>query len=1133
MPETLSRLCDNFSDITNYAEDTITDLREINTLFRKLQSVESDYAKALSKVSDAVKRKDRSTPLSPVKTNLLQFFDDLGAMQQAYLKDITEKVFDPLQDFLRDQEKVKKGLTAEGQAEIKQLQEIATTLAKAKDQYTSLQKTADDAEKAFQKTQSNYQSKEKDRVKSKSKLDAATEKANEAKTRVDGFETTHRTAQSLFYSKRMPHVLNRIELSLENQYQNVRQLVKEYVDSSLRGHERVMQATAPVPDFFESSTTETVRSFASQFGGAKTVVSASSLLNPAYRGRLKLRKGGQPGDTRDIGGWKEYFFVLMPPGDDPSCLMYYFDQEHSQMQEGILRISKGEAIVRTLDASMFARDRCFQVHTSEGFTAYLYARQQEEYDTWKHALDSVTKPDMSAQCHTIRSVTVDVREAKDLQKSGDYYCAIVLKGEENAVPVTPYLELQAMTGYQYDSDAPMWTESFSLDDIPSCITGVCVRVYMRYKVMMPSLFSSGTGSSAHGYGKGKKTKDDSFVGEATIPISDVQATPKFEKWLPLHGSAGTQTGSIRLRLAFAEETVRPLADYSHLIAALTRDPTVFSVCDALGSNKDRMVATLVNILRAHSPAAAMSTVAKLINREIAIAADEATLLRHNSVPLKAAEKYMRIMAREYLRKTLGPVLEEIYDKRVNLEVDPSRLPEGEDMRKRKKLFLHHVTHLWNTIQHSAASVPKEVLQLLSEIRTAATKKFGNDSTCPHTAVGGLFFLRFLCPALLAPKSFGLMPSHPPEQIGRTLTLLTKTIQNLANLVEFGSKEEYMKDMNEFLQEHFGAMREFMVTISTAPGQYQPRTGGSVDLPREASVAENLLREEFDAVRQAATTTTGLQDVVAALDALQPLDGVPASSPAATATSPAASTRPKQAPPPLPTSAPPSTPAPALPSTPPPRTPAKPTPEGCGPIAEHTQASSSPTAAAAASVAAIAAGKTSPRGPRKPSYSTGARPQLPRAAPPPPLKKSASQELGADCPSSPYAQRTNVDTIPEDPVPRSAVPPLSPRSFIRQRERSRAFSEDTPTPHTAAAEASPVTATPAAASQTPSDTHDAATSAQSDVISGSDYVWDEASKYYYSASTGYYYDPKTKLYYYSQTGKYYYLDEAKNEMIPYQ
>ncbi len=47
-------------------------------------------------------------------------------------------------------------------------------------------------------------------------------------------------------------------------------------------------------------------------------------------------------------------------------------------------------------------------------------------------------------------------------------------------------------------------------------------------------------------------------------------------------------------------------------------------------------------------------------------------------------------------------------------------------------------------------------------------------------ITGSIFLRFLCPAIMTPNFFGLHNAYPPDNAVRTLKLLAKLLQALAN-----------------------------------------------------------------------------------------------------------------------------------------------------------------------------------------------------------------------------------------------------------------------------------------------------------------------------------------------------------------
>jgi neurofibromin 1 len=82
-----------------------------------------------------------------------------------------------------------------------------------------------------------------------------------------------------------------------------------------------------------------------------------------------------------------------------------------------------------------------------------------------------------------------------------------------------------------------------------------------------------------------------------------------------------------------------------------------------------------------------------------------------------------------------------------------------------------------------------------------------------TAVGAFIFLRFFCPAIVAPDAEGLIASAPSKEMRRGLLLIAKVVQNLANNVLFGAKEPYMFPLNDFLTQNIYRVTTFLREIS--------------------------------------------------------------------------------------------------------------------------------------------------------------------------------------------------------------------------------------------------------------------------------------------------------------------------------
>ncbi len=62
-----------------------------------------------------------------------------------------------------------------------------------------------------------------------------------------------------------------------------------------------------------------------------------------------------------------------------------------------------------------------------------------------------------------------------------------------------------------------------------------------------------------------------------------------------------------------------------------------------------------------------------------------------------------------------------------------------------------------------------------------------NNICLFCSINSFIFLRLICPAILNPRQFNLINEIPSETASRSLILIAKSLQNLANLNEFGTK----------------------------------------------------------------------------------------------------------------------------------------------------------------------------------------------------------------------------------------------------------------------------------------------------------------------------------------------------------
>ncbi|KAK0562440.1 RasGAP protein [Tilletia horrida] len=104
-----------------------------------------------------------------------------------------------------------------------------------------------------------------------------------------------------------------------------------------------------------------------------------------------------------------------------------------------------------------------------------------------------------------------------------------------------------------------------------------------------------------------------------------------------------------------------------------------------------------------------------------------------------------------------------------------------------------------TIINSIDEAPYGIRWICKQIRSLTKRKYpdANDfAIC--SLIGGFFFLRFINPAIVTPQAYMLVDGPPAKHPRRTLTLIAKMLQNLANKPSY-AKEQYMMSLNPFVE----------------------------------------------------------------------------------------------------------------------------------------------------------------------------------------------------------------------------------------------------------------------------------------------------------------------------------------------
>ncbi|KZS88128.1 ras GTPase-activating protein [Sistotremastrum niveocremeum HHB9708] len=114
-----------------------------------------------------------------------------------------------------------------------------------------------------------------------------------------------------------------------------------------------------------------------------------------------------------------------------------------------------------------------------------------------------------------------------------------------------------------------------------------------------------------------------------------------------------------------------------------------------------------------------------------------------------------------------------------------------------------------TIIESMESVPYGIRWICKQIRSLTRRKYPDATDYAICSlIGGFFFLRFINPAIVTPQAYMLVEGVPAKHPRRTLTLIAKMLQNLANKPSY-AKEAYMIILNPFVENNKARINLFL------------------------------------------------------------------------------------------------------------------------------------------------------------------------------------------------------------------------------------------------------------------------------------------------------------------------------------
>jgi len=183
-------------------------------------------------------------------------------------------------------------------------------------------------------------------------------------------------------------------------------------------------------------------------------------------------------------------------------------------------------------------------------------------------------------------------------------------------------------------------------------------------------------------------------------------------------------------------------------------------------------------------------------------------------PLKVYEKMVTDI--EDQQGTLPPNL----PKGVTAEQAAENETVQQIIAPRLTMLMEIANNFLTTIINGLEETPYGIRWICKQIRSLSRRKYpdAQDQTI-CTLIGGFFFLRFINPAIVTPRSYMLIDATPAENPKRTLTYIAKMLQNLANKPSY-AKEPYMAKLQPFIQLNKDRINKFLLDLCEVQDFYE-------------------------------------------------------------------------------------------------------------------------------------------------------------------------------------------------------------------------------------------------------------------------------------------------------------------------
>ncbi|XP_033282270.1 ras GTPase-activating protein 4B isoform X3 [Orcinus orca] len=244
----------------------------------------------------------------------------------------------------------------------------------------------------------------------------------------------------------------------------------------------------------------------------------------------------------------------------------------------------------------------------------------------------------------------------------------------------------------------------------------------------------------------------------------------------------------------------------------------------------------------------------LFQLELGRTSEANTLFRSNSLASKSMESFLKVAGMRYLHGVLGPIIDRVFEEKKYVELDPSKVEvkdvgcsglhrpqtEAEVLEQSAQTLRVHLGALLSSLSRSVRACPAVVRATFRQLFRRVREHFpsAQDENVPFIAVTSFLCLRFISPAIMAPKLFHLRERHADARTSRTLLLLAKAVQNVGNMDTPASraKEAWMEPLQPTVRQGVAQLKDFITKLVDIQEKEE------LDLQRALSLQAPLVKE---------------------------------------------------------------------------------------------------------------------------------------------------------------------------------------------------------------------------------------------------------------------------------------------------